>query len=199
MNFNSGETASSVMPFIKLAISRAPKSTPSTLPRPPRRLVPPTTHAAIASSSIRSPTVVVEAPAVRGLEKTGQRHDAAHAREGPGDHPGDRHAGHEGGGFVSADRVEMPAEHGVAGQNMDGQRNDGENQGGQGHPPELGGEEHEEKDGLGGGEQFEEGDSLRSQPRNPSRARLRRSRNLAPDQKHGWPAPAIASAGPGGR
>ena len=40
----------------------APNSTPSTVPRPPRRLVPPMTQAATASSSINDPTVEVEAP-----------------------------------------------------------------------------------------------------------------------------------------
>ena len=38
------------------------KMTPGTVPRPPRKLVPPTTQAATASNSIRLPTVDVEAP-----------------------------------------------------------------------------------------------------------------------------------------
>src|SRR6266487_4743343 len=62
MNLNSGETASSVMPFKRHAMMSAPKRTPRTVPRPPFKLTPPMTHAAMASSSIRSPTVVVEAP-----------------------------------------------------------------------------------------------------------------------------------------
>ena len=52
-----------VMPFNKLAIINAPIIVPSTVPRPPLRLAPPITHAAMASSSINSPTVVVDAPA----------------------------------------------------------------------------------------------------------------------------------------
>src|SRR6266487_3612647 len=63
INLNSGETASSVIPLRRQAMIKAPNRTPSTLPRPPRKLTPPITQAAIASNSIRSPMVVVEAPA----------------------------------------------------------------------------------------------------------------------------------------
>src|SRR4029450_13253156 len=45
MNLNSGETASSVMPFSRHAMISAPKRTPRTVPRPPFRLTPPMTHA----------------------------------------------------------------------------------------------------------------------------------------------------------
>ena len=62
MNFASGETARSVMPLSSAVITSAPKITPPTEPRPPRSAVPPITQAAMASSSMRSPTVVVEAP-----------------------------------------------------------------------------------------------------------------------------------------
>ena len=63
MYFISGDTANSVMPLSRLIMISAPNNTPITVPRPPLRLVPPMTQAAIASSSIKSPTVVVEAPA----------------------------------------------------------------------------------------------------------------------------------------
>ena len=62
MYLASGDTAISVMPLSRLAMISAPNSTPRTEPRPPRRLVPPITQAATASSSISEPTVVVEAP-----------------------------------------------------------------------------------------------------------------------------------------
>ena len=62
MNFNSGDTAMSVMPLRSVVMMSAPKSTPHTLPRPPRSAVPPMSQAAMASSSMSSPTVVVDAP-----------------------------------------------------------------------------------------------------------------------------------------
>jgi hypothetical protein len=62
MYLASGETAISVMPFSRLAMISAPNSTPRTVPRPPRRLVPPMTQAATASSSMSEPTVDVDAP-----------------------------------------------------------------------------------------------------------------------------------------
>jgi hypothetical protein len=62
MNFFDGSTASSDIPLIRHAMISAPQSTPNTLPRPPFSDAPPITHAATASSSINSPTVVVEFP-----------------------------------------------------------------------------------------------------------------------------------------
>ena len=44
-------------------MTAAPNIVPSTEPRPPLRLVPPITQAAMASSSINSPTLTVAAPA----------------------------------------------------------------------------------------------------------------------------------------
>jgi hypothetical protein len=58
----SGASAISVMPLIRLAMMSEPKMTPSTVPRPPFRLAPPITQAAMASSSSSSPMVVVELP-----------------------------------------------------------------------------------------------------------------------------------------
>ena len=43
------------MPLSRLAMINAPSIAPATVPRPPIRLVPPITHAAIASSSISVP------------------------------------------------------------------------------------------------------------------------------------------------
>ena len=62
MNFASGEIARRVIPFSNAVMMSAPKITPHTVPRPPLRAVPPITQAAMASSSIKSPTVVVDEP-----------------------------------------------------------------------------------------------------------------------------------------
>src|SRR5712691_9863579 len=43
------------MPLSRLAKISAPKTAPKTVPRPPIKLVPPITHEAIASSSIKLP------------------------------------------------------------------------------------------------------------------------------------------------
>ena len=60
------------MPLSRVAMTAAPKRAPSTVPRPPFRLVPPITQAATASSSISSPMLTVAGPRVGGLEEAGQ-------------------------------------------------------------------------------------------------------------------------------
>ena len=62
MNFASGDTARRVIPLSRAVMMSAPKMTPHTVPRPPLSAVPPMTQAAMASSSMRSPTVVVDEP-----------------------------------------------------------------------------------------------------------------------------------------
>ncbi len=59
---NIGPAGVTVVIIRKDLAGRAPASTPSTVPRPPRRLTPPITQAATASSSIHSPRSVVEFP-----------------------------------------------------------------------------------------------------------------------------------------
>ncbi len=69
------------MPFVIVEISAAPISALRTSPRPPNRLVPPITAAAIASISSVPP------PAFRStLFRRGGKHDAAEPRHDPGDH-----------------------------------------------------------------------------------------------------------------
>src|SRR5689334_8442672 len=61
-NFVAGSSARRDMPLIRHAMINAPQRTPSTVPRPPFNEAPPITHAATASSSMSSPTVVVLLP-----------------------------------------------------------------------------------------------------------------------------------------
>ena len=99
------------MPFEIVEISAAPISALRTSPRPPNRLVPPMTAAAIASISSVLP------PAFRStLFRRGGEHDAAEAGHDARDHEDeDADPRHVDPGpprrlGVAADRVDVPAE-----------------------------------------------------------------------------------------
>ena len=105
----------------------APRIAPKTVPRPPIKLVPPITQAAIASSSSNCPGVGRSAADARGVNNRSHAGQRAHDAEDRENVLANVYSGKTRRIRVAADRVKVTTEGCVLSQERSGQRDGDQN------------------------------------------------------------------------
>ena len=99
-------------------MTNAPKIAPKMLPRPPIKLAPPITHAAMASNSNKRPASGLALPTRAVMTTTGDRHQCTHRRKYPQRNTTHVDTGEVRRFGVTTDRIDVTSETGVVGDKM---------------------------------------------------------------------------------